>query len=52
MPPYSRPPTKQGRPLPRSLFVVADLLTLPGRSEAEAEQLMDASAASHKAWTE
>jgi hypothetical protein len=28
------------------------LLTLPGPSEAEAEQLMDASAATHEAWTE
>jgi hypothetical protein len=33
-------------------LVVADLLTLPGPSEAEAEQLMDASAATHEAWTE
>lgn len=31
-------------------LVVADLLTLPGRSDAEAEQLMDALAASDPAW--
>lgn len=33
-------------------LVVADLLTLPGRSDAEAEQLMDALAATDQAWTE
>lgn len=33
-------------------LVVADLLTLPGRSDAEAEQLMDALAASDAAWKE
>lgn len=31
-------------------LVIADLLTLPGRSDAEAEQLMDALAATHKVW--
>lgn len=31
-------------------LVVADLLTLPGRSDAEAEQLMDALAATDQAW--
>jgi hypothetical protein len=31
-------------------LVVADLLTLPGRSDAEAEQLMDALAAIDPAW--
>lgn len=31
-------------------LVVADLLTLPGRSDAEAEQLMDAMAASDPTW--
>lgn len=34
-------------PLP---LVIADLLTLPGRSDAEAEQLMDALAATDEAW--
>ncbi|MQA78971.1 MAG: hypothetical protein GEV10_10935 [Streptosporangiales bacterium] len=34
-------------PLP---LVIADLLTLPGRSDAEAEQLMDALAAADEAW--
>jgi hypothetical protein len=33
-------------------LVVADLLTLPGRSDAEAEQLMDALAATDQAWKE
>ena len=33
-------------------LVVADLLTLPGRSDAEAEQLMDALAATDPAWKE
>ncbi len=33
-------------------LVVADLLTLPGRSDAEAEQLMDAMAATDQAWKE
>lgn len=33
-------------------LVVADLLTLPGRSDAEAEQLMDALAATDQAWEE
>lgn len=36
-------------PLP---LVIADLLTLPGRSDAEAEQLMDALAATDEAWGE
>ena len=31
-------------------LVVADLLTLPGRSDAEAEQLMDAMAAADPTW--
>lgn len=34
-------------PLP---LVIADLLTLPGRSDAEAEQLMDALAATDETW--
>ncbi len=33
-------------------LVVADLLTLPGRSDAEAEQLMNALAATDQAWKE
>jgi len=33
-------------------LVVADLLTLPGRSDAEAEQLMDALAATDPSWKE
>ena len=33
-------------------LVVADLLTLPGRSDAEAEQLMDALAATDSSWKE
>ena len=33
-------------------LVVADLLTLPGRSDAEAEQLMDALAAIDPSWKE
>lgn len=33
-------------------LVIADLLTLPGRSDAEAEQLMDALAAADEAWRE
>ena len=33
-------------------LVIADLLTLPGRSDAEAEQLMDALAAVDEAWKE
>lgn len=33
-------------------LVIADLLTLPGRSDAEAEQLMDAVAAADPAWEE
>lgn len=33
-------------------LVVADLLTLPGRSDAEAEQLMDALAATDPSWEE
>ena len=33
-------------------LVVADLLTLPGRSDAEAEQLMDSMAASDPTWKE
>ena len=33
-------------------LVLADLLTLPGRSDAEAEQLMDALAATDPAWME
>ena len=33
-------------------LVVADLLTLPGRSDAEAEQLMDALAAKDPSWKE
>ncbi|MQY19607.1 helix-turn-helix domain-containing protein [Nocardia macrotermitis] len=36
-------------PLP---LVIADLLTLPGRSDAEAEQLMDALADNNEAWRE
>lgn len=36
-------------PLP---LVIADLLTLPGRSDAEAEQLMDALAVADEAWRE
>ncbi len=36
-------------PLP---LVIADLLTLPGRSDAEAEQLMDALADNNEAWKE
>ena len=36
-------------PLP---LVIADLLTLPGRSDAEAEQLMDALADNDEAWKE
>lgn len=33
-------------------LVIADLLTLPGRSDAEADQLMDALAATDSAWEE
>ncbi|HEY5856101.1 MAG TPA: helix-turn-helix domain-containing protein [Aldersonia sp.] len=33
-------------------LVIADLLTLPGRSDAEAEQLMDALAVADEAWKE
>ena len=33
-------------------LVVADLLTLPGRSDAEAEQLMDSLAATDPSWEE
>jgi hypothetical protein len=33
-------------------LVVADLLTLPGRSDAEAEQLLDALAATDQAWAD
>ena len=33
-------------------LVLADLLTLPGRSDAEAEQLMDALAATDPSWKE
>lgn len=35
-----------------TVLVVADLLTLPGRSDAEAEQLMDALAAIDPSWKE
>jgi hypothetical protein len=33
-------------------LVLADLLTLPGRSDAEAEQLMDEMASSDPSWKE
>src|SRR5699024_11249200 len=37
-------------PLAPAALVIADLLTLPGRAEAEAEQLADALALSVPAW--
>lgn len=47
------PAADDGEPAVAPLaLVVADLLTLPGRSDAEAEQLMDALAATDQAWKE
>jgi hypothetical protein len=40
----------EGRALAPAALVLADLLTLPGRSDAEAEQLMDALAATDTRW--
>lgn len=47
LPPPGEPPA-----LAPAALVVADLLTLPGRSDAEAEQLLDVLAASDPAWEE
>jgi hypothetical protein len=47
------PAADEGEPAVAPLaLAVADLLTLPGRSDAEAEQLMDALAATDQAWKE
>jgi hypothetical protein len=47
------PAPDEGEPTVAPLaLVVADLLTLPGRSDAEAEQLMDALAKTDQAWKE
>jgi hypothetical protein len=45
-------PTDGGPPLAPVALVLADLLTLPNRSDAEAEQLMDALARDDAAWKE
>ena len=42
----------QGPAIAPAALVLADLLTLPGRSDAEANQLMDALAAADPAWEE
>jgi hypothetical protein len=47
------PAADEGEPAVAALaLAVGDLLTLPGRSDAEAEQLMDALAATDQAWKE
>jgi len=45
-----RDPDGQHRPVAPVALVLADLLTLPNRSDAEAEQLMDALAARDSQW--
>lgn len=46
-------PLTKGEPMPApTALVLADLLTLPGRSNAEAEQLMDALVGTDPAWKE
>lgn len=47
-----RSPEVDGLVVAPLALVIADLLTLPGRSDAEAEQLMDALASADEAWKE